>query len=133
MPVLRIKQAGHSPVVHRLYKKITSIGSAADCDVQIRDSEVEVTHCHIHFDGRIFHLAPIGRDAKMSVNGKKRKKHDLAHKDVVRIGKTDIDFLIHDDSAFETSQNSASPQPSPYQTILSFRPSCSATTNSTNS
>jgi transcriptional regulator with GAF, ATPase, and Fis domain len=120
MPTLRITAPGKPTEVYHLYKKVTSIGRSDECDVIIKDIDVAPGHCHIHFDGRIFHLAPIERDNKIFVNGKRRKRHELTHQDQVRIGGTDLVFSLYDDpiSAGEAARTAV--ESTPYLKLFEF-------------
>jgi len=61
MPSLRILVPGMGPKVYHLYKKITTLGSGADCDVVIPDPLVADTYAHLHHDGRDFNIATVER------------------------------------------------------------------------
>ena len=97
MPTLRVVVDGETTEVFHLYKKVTSIGRSMDCDIAIKDLDVASSHCHIHFDGRVFRMAPIERDNKIFINGKRRRKWDLAQGDQVRLGNTEMLFSLYDE------------------------------------
>ena len=120
MPTLRITSPGKDTRVHHLYKKVTSIGRSADNDVVVEDPDVASTHCHIHFDGRVFHLAPTERDNRIFINGKRRRKHDLSHQDEVRIGKSDMVFSLYDEPVAEAEASATSVDVSPYRMLFEF-------------
>jgi transcriptional regulator with GAF, ATPase, and Fis domain len=120
MPTLRIQLAGGKPgEVHHLFKKVTSIGRSEECDVVIHDPDVAPSHCHIHFDGRVYNLAPIG-DAKVLVNGKRRKGHELAHQDAIRIGETDLCFSLYDDAVQAGEAAETAVEITPYRKLFEF-------------
>ena len=97
MPTLRVLSDGKPGEVFHLYKKVTSIGRSSECDIVLRDPDVAPGHCHIHFDGKSFHLAPMARGCKIFVNGKRKKKIDLQHQDSVRLGSTELRFSLYDE------------------------------------
>jgi transcriptional regulator with GAF, ATPase, and Fis domain len=97
MPSLRVSAPGSGPTVYHLYKKITSIGSAADNDVVLPDPLVASSVGHIHFDGREYNFATLDRKLAVQVNGKKRKKHKLAHQDKLVIGSIELLFSLQDE------------------------------------
>jgi transcriptional regulator with GAF, ATPase, and Fis domain len=97
MPSLRIQVPGQAPKVYHLYKKITTIGSSTDCDVVLPDPLVAETYAHLHHDGRDFNVSTIERRDELTVNGKKRRKHRLAHQDRLVVGAIEIVFSLFDD------------------------------------
>src|SRR5215831_5610129 len=92
MPSLRIVIPGKGPRVYHLYKKITTLGSSPDCDVVLPDPLVAETYAHLHHDGRDYNIATVERRDELSVNGKKRKKHRLAHRDRLMVGTIEVTF-----------------------------------------
>ncbi len=99
MPSFRLEAAGLSPTVYHLYKKITSIGSSADCDIVIPDPLIPESFGHIHFDGQVYTITTQGKKDQMVINGKRRKKHKLAHDDRLRIGGVELRFSLMDEQA----------------------------------
>src|SRR5262245_21853904 len=97
MPYLRVQIPGQPTKVYNLYKKITTLGSGADCDLVLPDPVVADSFAHILFDGRDYQLATLGRRDEITVNGKKRKKHRLAHQDRVSVGGVDMTFSMFDE------------------------------------
>jgi len=77
-----------------LHKRITSIGRAADNDVQLEDPAVPDSALHVLFDGTRYQLGSLG--AVFQVNGKKRDNHVLATDDVIRVGGTELVFARED-------------------------------------
>jgi transcriptional regulator with GAF, ATPase, and Fis domain len=120
MPTLRVVSGGKPTEVHHLFKKVTSIGRSPDCDIVIKDLDVEPSHCHIHFDGRVFHLAPIDRDGKIFVNGKRRKTHELSHQDSLRIGNTEMVFSLYDDPVPDGEAARTAVEMAPYRKLFEF-------------
>jgi len=97
MPSLRVKIPGTGATIYHLYKKITSIGSAAENDVVLPDPLIPESFAHIHYDGRDYNFATIDRGAAVTVNGKKRKKHKLSHQDKLLVGSIELLFSLHDE------------------------------------
>ena len=120
MPTLRVVTDGKQLEVFHLYKKVTSIGRSMDCDIVIKDIDVASGHCHIHFDGRVFHLAPISRHNKIFINGKRRKKHDLSHQDSVRIGNTEMIFSLYDEPVVDSDAAATAIELPPYRKLFEF-------------
>jgi len=120
MPTLRVVTDGKQLEVFHLYKKVTSIGRSMDCDIVIKDIDVAASHCHIHFDGRVFHLAPISRHSKIFINGKRRKKHDLSHQDSVRIGNTEMIFSLYDEPVVDSDAAATAIELPPYRKLFEF-------------
>jgi transcriptional regulator with GAF, ATPase, and Fis domain len=120
MPTLRVLGEGAPTEVFHLYKKVTSVGRSGECDIVIGDPDVAPSHCHIHFDGRIFHLAPIQRENKVFVNGKRRKKWDLNHQDKIRIGSTDLVFSLYDEPVVDAEAAKTALEITPYRRLFEF-------------
>jgi len=121
MPTLRILDPDGKPAeVHHLFKKVTSIGRSDECDVVIKDLDLAPSHCHIHFDGRAFHLAPTESDNKIFVNGKRRKHHELVHQDAIRIGQTDLSFSLYDEPVLEPEAAATAVELTPYRRLFEF-------------
>jgi transcriptional regulator with GAF, ATPase, and Fis domain len=121
MPTLRILGPDGKPnEVHHLFKKVTSIGRSDECDVVIKDLDLAASHCHIHFDGRVFHLAPTDSDNKIFVNGKRRKHHELTHQDTIRIGQTDLSFSLYDEPVEAPEAAATAIELTPYRRLFEF-------------
>ncbi|MBW2733816.1 MAG: sigma 54-interacting transcriptional regulator [Deltaproteobacteria bacterium] len=120
MPTLRVTVDGADPAVHHLYKKVTSLGRSDECDIVVDDPDVALSHCHIHFDGQVFHLAPIERENKIFVNGKRRRKHDLCHQDEVRVGQTTLFFSLYDEPVEAQDASHTAVDLSPYRMLFDF-------------
>jgi len=96
MATLNIQVPAAGTKVYHIYKKLTSIGRGEDCDVVLPDPLLAESHAHIHFDGRDFHISVFERSTEITVNGRKRKKHRLAHEDRVRVGSAELTFSLYD-------------------------------------
>ena len=55
------------------------------------------THALVHFDGKAFNIQPAERKTPVLINGKKRKKAKLAHRDTLTLGEVDATFLLYDE------------------------------------
>ena len=99
MPSLRLQAPGQGPKVYHLYKKLTSLGSGSDCDLVLPDPLLGESYAHIHFDGRDYQLQTISRRDEFTVNGKKRRKHRLAHEDRLQFGALSLVFALFDADA----------------------------------
>lgn len=104
MPSLRIHIPGKGPKIYHLYKKITTLGSSSDCDVLLPDPLVAESYAHLHHDGRDFNIQTIERRDEITVNGKKRRKHRLAHQDRMLIGAIEVVFSLFDDKPVEEDE-----------------------------
>ena len=118
MPTLKVVVNGETTEVFHIYKKVTSIGRSLDCDISIKDPDVGSSHCHIHFDGRLHRLAPIKRDHKIFINGKRRRKWDLAHMDQLRIGQTEMVFSMYDEPVAEEEAAKTAIDLPPYRRLF---------------
>jgi transcriptional regulator with GAF, ATPase, and Fis domain len=100
VPSLRIQVPGKGPKVYHLWKKITTLGSGSDCDIVLPDPLLGDSYAHLHHDGRDFYIQTIERADELVVNGKKRRKHRLAHQDRLTLGTggaIDMVFSLFDD------------------------------------
>lgn len=120
MPTLKVIKDGRSQEVFHLFKKVTSIGRSPECDIVLKDPDVAPAHCHIHFDGRVFHLCPIERQNKIFVGGKRRKKHDLSHLDNVQLGSTQLVFSLYDEPVVEDMAAKTAVELPPYHKLFLF-------------
>ncbi len=98
MPSLRLQASGHPATIYHLYKKITSIGSGPDNDVQLPDPLVPDAFASVHFDGQTYTITTLHRKLDVIVNGKKRSKHVLRHEDRLVIGSCELKFALIDDA-----------------------------------
>ena len=99
MASLRVQVPGSRPKLHPLYKRITSIGNAPECDVVLPDPTIGDTLAHIHYDGRDYTISALDKRDELTINGKKRKKHKLAHQDRISIGEIEVLFATEDATA----------------------------------
>jgi transcriptional regulator with GAF, ATPase, and Fis domain len=88
MATLVIHKENAAPTSFPLVKPLTSIGAAADSDVQLPDVRGVVA---IQFDGAQFTATALN-GAALVVNGKRRDRHALADGDQLQLGKTQLIF-----------------------------------------
>ncbi len=82
-----------------LYRRITTLGSSPDTDLQIEDPSLRPEHAQILFDGDGFEVTPLDGKAQIFVNGKKAKKAGLEDLDILRVGRCTLQFQLHDPPA----------------------------------
>ncbi len=80
-----------------LFKKITTIGSSPDNDVQLEMPGIEACHAHVLYDGKHFVLSEADRHCEVLVNGRRRKSHKLVDNDSLRIGPATMSFSLFDE------------------------------------
>ncbi len=109
MPSLRIKPATGAPTVYTLYKNLTSIGAAPDNDIVLSDPLVPNTFAHIQCDGTSYSVTTLSRKVDLMVNGRKRRRHRLAHEDRLTVGPIEMEFLLHDPNEAIAGDSRAEP------------------------
>jgi transcriptional regulator with GAF, ATPase, and Fis domain len=95
---------GSRPRSIQLFKRITTIGDARENDISIPDSGLAETHAHIHFDGNQFNISCLDKQQVLFVNDQKVKAHKLTHNDRIRLGDTELTFLLYDEPVDEGSE-----------------------------
>jgi transcriptional regulator with GAF, ATPase, and Fis domain len=84
---------------HVLAGRIVTIGSAPTCRLRLADSSLPGVAAHVMFRAGRYVLQKIAADVKIQVNGRPLSgEAQLAHGDVVVIGKTELAFLEQDDA-----------------------------------
>ena len=83
---------------HFIIRKLTSLGSDPDNDIQLADDMVAPTHAHLKLDGGRFLLVGLSRAFPIRVNGKKVRKQVLDHGDEVSIGEARLTFNLWDET-----------------------------------
>ncbi|MFH0899911.1 MAG: sigma 54-interacting transcriptional regulator [Pseudomonadota bacterium] len=97
MASIRILVPGKTAKIYRLHKRISIIGSDAECDIVLPDPLAALSHAHVLFDGDSYHITALDKGNEIAVNGKKRQKHRLGHEDRIRIGSIELVFLLLDE------------------------------------
>jgi transcriptional regulator with GAF, ATPase, and Fis domain len=110
---------GERPRTIQLFKRITTIGCGAECDVHIPEKGLADTHAHIHFDGKNFNISCMDKGQEIRINEKKTKAHRLSHKDKIQLGDAEVVFHLYDEPTEETS-DLESAQLDAYQKMVDF-------------
>ncbi|MFT6400200.1 MAG: transcriptional regulator with GAF, ATPase, and Fis domain [Bradymonadia bacterium] len=108
-----------TPVAFEVHKRVTSIGSGPDNDLQLTDPEIAETHALIRFDGRTFTLQSLASGQNIIINGKVRARHTLEHGDDLLIGGTCLTFHLYQASV-ERAKAVESDHAESYRRILEF-------------
>ena len=95
MPTLVIRQAGREPWSYAITKRITTLGTSRENDVVLEGSEEGA--CQILLEGTSFLLSGGDSSQRVTVNGKARKRHTLAHQDLLELGDAKIQFSFYQD------------------------------------
>lgn len=120
MPTLmRLPKPGKGLVVHRLFRRITSIGSASDNDIAVEGYEVKDHHCQIVLDGSRYTVVSADRSAEVSVNGRKTRKEVLEDQDVLKVGTTLFVFHLQDYNNEEQERSEGSARES-FRKLVEF-------------
>jgi transcriptional regulator with GAF, ATPase, and Fis domain len=88
-----LEQSGGEKVFP-LTKKMMTIGSKSTNDIVIDDGQVEDSHAVVQCDGASFVIQPAHRKADIYVNGKRRRRQELADGDEVGLGRTRLKFQL---------------------------------------
>jgi len=107
MPCLKSVQPQGRPKIFPIYKKITSVGSAAGNDVVLERPSVAEYHCQIVFDGRDFNLNEIDREGELQINGKRKRRGKLEHNDRLLVGDVELVFSVYDESLGQGDERGA--------------------------
>ena len=81
MAILSITEKSSGEVVarHTVFKRVTTLGSAPDCDVVVNDPAVESLHAMLVLEGATFMLNR-GPDVRhIEINGQRKRKAILQH------------------------------------------------------
>jgi transcriptional regulator with GAF, ATPase, and Fis domain len=106
-----------TPVAFEVHKRVTSVGSGPDNDLQLDDPGVADTHALVRFDGRTFTLQSLAPGSEIIVNGRVRARHTLEHGDELMIGETCLTFHLYQASA-ERAKAQESDHAESYRRIL---------------
>jgi len=121
MPSLRIEAPGQKPKVYHLFKKITTVGKAAENDVVLEDPLIGETHAHLHFDGKAYVVQTTHKQCALHVNGRKKKKVRIDHGDKIRIGAYELVFSLFDEQPVVEEEAAATvAEVSGYQKLHDF-------------
>src|SRR5262245_53055156 len=122
MSSLQILVPGKEPKVYRLYKKLTSLGSDAECDIVLPDLFLSPVYARIQEDGGDFHIATVERRDEILVNGKRRKRHKLADRDRLQLGAIELVFSLQTPGAQvpEAAERTAISDVQAYRKVYEF-------------
>ncbi len=105
MPSLSYKPRGSTRTKSvQLFKRVTTIGDAPECDVALAEFGLAQTHAHIHFDGKHFTISQLDKANPVLVNDKKVKSCRLGHMDQIRLGDATMVFNLYDEPLEEDDQ-----------------------------
>jgi transcriptional regulator with GAF, ATPase, and Fis domain len=79
-----------------IYKKITTMGSAADNDVVLSGKDVLAHHARLVYDGKSFAIIALDKGASVSLKNKKKSKFYLKDNDAVSVGDVVVRFVVLD-------------------------------------
>lgn len=96
MPYLQYNGPDGQSVRYEIHRKLTTIGSAPDCNLVINGLEVADTHCTLTHDPGRYKLESTSRGNPFFLGGKKTRGHELKHGDIVVIGGIEISFSAID-------------------------------------
>ncbi len=109
-------------------KPLLTLGAAETCDLPLRGEGVAPHHALISLRDGQLSISLTDRDARLSVNGRRVKRHPLAHGDLVGIGGTEWRFNLFG-SAARPEPREPTEQPPPerddpelaaYERLISF-------------
>ncbi len=103
----------------QLFKRITTIGDAPECDVSIGGIGLAETHANIHFDGKHFTVSQIEKASPVFVNDKKVKSQRLSHKDTIKLGEALVTFNLYDEP-LEDDDHLQTAQVEAYRRMVDF-------------
>ena len=94
MAILSITEKSTGEVVarHTVFKRVTTLGSAPDCDIVINGPDVESLHAMLVLEGATF-LLNRGPDVRhLEINGHRKRKAILQHGDFITMGHLLVKF-----------------------------------------
>jgi transcriptional regulator with GAF, ATPase, and Fis domain len=97
MPTLVLEVAGQIVRAHKVFKPMTTIGSADDNDIRVTDAGLEPTHAQISKESDGLYIVGMTRD--MTVNGRRERRKRLEDKDTIRIGELKLSYFDKDEDA----------------------------------
>ena len=97
--LILVPMSGVRAKIFPLFRRITTLGSSPETDLQIDDPSLRPEHAQITFDGDGFEVTPLDGKSQIFVNGKKAKRAGLNDLDILRVGRCTLQFQIHDPPA----------------------------------
>ena len=95
---LRVTDA-HERRLVVLDKPLFTIGRRGAADLKIGSADVSREHADIAWDGDQYVLRDVGSSHGTFVNGRRINTHTLAHGDLIRLGKNDVEIVFEADTA----------------------------------
>jgi transcriptional regulator with GAF, ATPase, and Fis domain len=108
MPYLQYQGPDGQVVRYEIHRKLTTIGSAPDCNLVLNGLEVADTHCTLTHEPGRYVVESTSRSNPFFLRGKKTRNHDLSHGDVLVIGGIEISFSAVDAPTEKKSDDEAS-------------------------
>ncbi len=97
MPQLHYGLPNGASASYDLHKRLTSIGSADDNDIVLKDRTVAATHAIVQYNGRAFTLQSLVPEGFL-VGGKRLDAHELQHGEELSIGASRIRFAMYEEA-----------------------------------
>ncbi len=107
MPYMQYTGPEGATIRFPLLRRLTSLGSAKDCDVVLQGSDIADTHCTLEHEAGNYKLVSTSRSNPFFVAGKKLREHNLRHGDVIAIGTAEIGFAAIDPPIVTTDPDSS--------------------------
>ena len=92
--LVNLSEIGRSHREHFISRKMTSIGLAAHCDLQLTGSSIQNTHCLLVDGGNsLYRLRNLGEARTVAINGiKVSEAQEIKDRDILRIGTISFQF-----------------------------------------
>ncbi|MBI2896186.1 MAG: sigma 54-interacting transcriptional regulator [Deltaproteobacteria bacterium] len=101
MATLKLLPRGGKAQHFAIWKNITSIGAARENDIAIPDARLADHHAQVVFDGRDFNVIEVDRSGEIAVNGKRKRRARLQHKDRLTLGEAEAEFSVFSETIAE--------------------------------
>ena len=96
MPHIQYTSADGKLARYTIVRRLTVIGSSADCHVVLPGADVAPTHCTLAHEPGRYVMEAAQRSTPFFVRGKKQRSYELKHGDVVLVGDSEIVFSAVD-------------------------------------
>ncbi len=108
MAVIVVKLGDNVVQRFKIERDVVSIGRARDNDIIVENLSVSRNHARIRFENGTYVLTDLNSANGCFVNGVKLTKAELAHDDLVSIGKHKLHFLLEESDQKESEGGSSS-------------------------
>ncbi len=105
MPHLQYKDPSGAQQHYPLVKRLTVLGSSAECHIILKGNGIAPSHCTLEHEPGRYRLASTARSNPFYVRGKKTRSYELRHGDVFRVGDVEVCFSAVDDLATPAKPN----------------------------